>query len=299
MLHLCYQQTSELVDYLKTFELTALVQPSAADRFATSSGGPQTVSNILDSEMEQLFSRETRLYLERESQSLVELYSAFLSRFTKYHEPASKIKATGLFDRVINQLSVNSTSSVASPALKNTNTTAALTKFSGILASSSVTTTGASISAGIEKHGDEPSAEMDGQLSIETAEKMLEWHAEAVGRCVQFVATAEVPKQAFALLRTLSDAIGQSYVGAALESTLARLDAREIKLEPSLAPLATLKTVDLICTLWQQYINIVLLPLATSNVTVRREMDTFNNQVIHRIELAVNSVVVRITDGTS
>lgn len=80
---------------------------------------------------------------------------------------------------------------------------------------------------------------------------------------------------------------------------MARLDARDIKLEPSLAPLATLKTVDLICTLWQQYINIVLLPLATSSVTVRREMDTFNNQVIHRIELAVNSVVVRITEGTS
>lgn len=94
MLHLAHVQTSALVDYLKTFELTSISRPSSAgDRLSVSTpGGPASsgssasaVGNILDSAMEELFSREIGQYLERESKSLGELYSAFLSRFTKYH----------------------------------------------------------------------------------------------------------------------------------------------------------------------------------------------------------------------
>ncbi|KAH7105434.1 exocyst complex component Sec10, partial [Auriculariales sp. MPI-PUGE-AT-0066] len=305
MLHLVHQQASSLVDYLKTFELTSLARPSAADRASISGPsnaaptGPASVGNILDSAMEELFSREINQYLERESKSLAELYSAFLGRFTKYHETASKTKATGLFDRVVNQLGANTTVSTGSSSTGTTaaKATAAFMKFSGITTGVSSSTVSSTTAAAGDKPAEDPPNEIDGKLSVDVAEKMLKWHAEAVGRCVEFGVTAEVPKQAFALLRALSEALGQSYVVAALDTALVRLDARDVKLEPSLAPMATLKSVDLICTLWQQYINIALLPLATSSVTVRRDMVLFNNQVISRIETAVNNVVVRITDA--
>lgn len=54
---------------------------------------------------------------------------------------------------------------------------------------------------------------------------------------------------------------------------------------------------DMICHLWQQYVNIALMPLSSSSVTIRREMVIFNNQTINRIEGTANAVVQRVTDG--
>lgn len=39
---------------------------------------------------------------------------------------------------------------------------------------------------------EEPVREEDGQLTLEMAEKMLKWHAEAIGRCVELTAPQEV-----------------------------------------------------------------------------------------------------------
>ena len=76
-----------------------------------------------------------------------------------------------------------------------------------------------------------------------------------------------------------------------------RLEAADTKTEPSLQPLIIVKSIDLICHLWQQYINIALLPLASSSVTIRREMVVFNNQTINRIETGTNNLLHRIADG--
>ena len=77
----------------------------------------------------------------------------------------------------------------------------------------------------------------------------------------------------------------------------ARLDVADTKTEPSLQPLTIVKSIDLICHLWQQYVNIALLPLASSSVTIRREMVVFNNQTINRIETSTNNLLQRIADG--
>jgi hypothetical protein len=55
--------------------------------------------------------------------------------------------------------------------------------------------------------------------------------------------------------------------------------------------------VDLICHLWQQYVNIALLPLAAGSVVVRREMVVFNNQTVSKIEGAANALMQRLVDG--
>lgn len=80
-------------------------------------------------------------------------------------------------------------------------------------------------------------------------------------------------------------------------SALARLDAADMKTEPSMQPLTVLREVDLICHLWQRYVTMALLPLASSSVTVRREMVVFNNQAVSRIEGGANQVSQKLTDG--
>lgn len=80
-------------------------------------------------------------------------------------------------------------------------------------------------------------------------------------------------------------------------SAQTRVDAADPKAEPNLQPLTVLRGVDLISHLWQQYVNVALLPLASTSVTVRREMVVFNNQTISRIEGAVNQVLQRLMDS--
>jgi hypothetical protein len=75
-----------------------------------------------------------------------------------------------------------------------------------------------------------------------------------------------------------------------------RLEAADAKAEPNLQSLMVLRSVDLICHLWQQYVNTALLPLASSSVTIRREMVVFNNQAVSRLEGGANHLMQRITD---
>lgn len=97
---------------------------------------------------------------------------------TLIQERANKGKAS-MFDRMVHQLSA-----AAATTGNNTNSTgasagaqaaAALMKFSGF------STTAAKEP---EKPVEEVVREEDGLLSLDAAEQMLKWHAEAVGRCV-------------------------------------------------------------------------------------------------------------------
>jgi len=44
----------------------------------------------------------------------------------------------------------------------------------------------------IDQSSEEPIREEDGQLNVEIAEKMLRWHAEAIGRCVELSSASDV-----------------------------------------------------------------------------------------------------------
>jgi hypothetical protein len=82
-----------------------------------------------------------------------------------------------------------------------------------------------------------------------------------------------------------------------LNSAQNRVELRDTKTEPDLTGLSIVKSSDLICHLWQQYTNIALLPLASSSVTMRREMSIFNSQTISRVEGAANTLMQKIIDG--
>jgi len=84
-----------------------------------------------------------------------------------------------------------------------------------------------------------------------------------------------------------------------LDRVQVKLENREAKQEPDYAALAIVRQVEMICHLWQQYISIALLPLASSSIVVRREMSVFNSQMISRIEALTNTVLQRVSDSES
>lgn len=293
ILQLVHIQASLLVEDLKAHELPAVSArtPYEAAEFRRSITGsapvtistPAAISTMLETAMEELFVpyTEGQRYLERESKSLSYLYQSLLGSFGRYHK-SQRGKSSNMFDRMVNQIGgASATSGTSAQAA-----TAALTRF-GLL----------NADRGTEKPVEEPVREEDGILSVDVAERVMKWHAEAIGRCVELSPANDVPKSTFALLRVLAEALGANYVELALETAQSRLDAAESKAEPSLHILVVIRSVDLICHLWQQYINVALLPLASSSVTSRREMVQFNTQTTNRIEGATNNVLQKLTDS--
>ncbi|CCA68145.1 related to exocyst complex 100 kDa component [Serendipita indica DSM 11827] len=300
ILKLAHAQTTSLVEFLKSYDpSTALFRynenkPSATSRLnnQSSTPGPSVaLSMMLDGAMEELFVpyTEGQRYIEKELKSLSELYILNLYPFGKWHESVSRSKTSGgFFDRMKNQLASTAaaTSSVTGNATATAQAAQALLKYSGINPNAA------------NKESEYQPVEDDGKLKVEVAEKMLKWHAESIGRCVELSAQGDLPKNVFSLMRTLSDAIGRGYVETALETAQNRLDTRDPKLEPEYSILSVIRQVELICHLWQQYVSVALLPLASSSIVVRREMALFNNQVINRIEGLTTGVLQRLADAT-
>lgn len=98
VLQLVHNQTSLLVEDLKTYELPSISTRSPLDvtefrrtlAGAPSSTGPTTstaMGTMLETAMEELFTQqiEGARYLERESASLRQLYSGLLSNYMRYH----------------------------------------------------------------------------------------------------------------------------------------------------------------------------------------------------------------------
>lgn len=82
-----------------------------------------------------------------------------------------------------------------------------------------------------------------------------------------------------------------------IQSAHARIEFADPKAEPSLHVLSVINTVDLVCHLWQHYVNVALFPLAAASVTIRREMSVFNNQAVSRVEGASNNLLQRLVEG--
>ncbi|PVG00485.1 exocyst complex component Sec10 [Serendipita vermifera] len=305
ILKLSHAQTTTLVEFLKSYDPTAATFRYSESRQnsggklntskpSTKAPGPSVaLSLMLDGAMEELFVPyiEGQRYMEKELKNLGELYVLNLFAFGKWHESVVKGKGSGGFlDRMRNQLTTTAaaTSAITGNATATAQAAQAFIKYSGI--NTNTTTT---------KEGEYQPTEEDGKLKVDVAERMLKWHAEAIGRCVELSYPGDLPKNVFALMRTLSDAIGRGYVEMALETAQHRLDIRDTKLEPEYSILAIVRQVELICHLWQQYVSIALLPLASSSIVVRRDMAVFNNQVISRIEGLTSGVLQRLADNTS
>ncbi|KAK8846861.1 hypothetical protein IAR55_005951 [Kwoniella newhampshirensis] len=336
VLHLTHAICSSLVEDLKTYDATLGSGNTVTSKAATAAGGPLSamLDHALE-EMFVPWLEGTK-YLASESKNLVEVYAGLLSRYTRYHETVLKAKPNSLLDKVVHQLSTSSTAATSSSTAQtaaaaiskyanlftssNSSSSAKPNVGSPIIASKAAPphlrpgggeASGAATPSGrpglqrqdtlkgemVNKGLEEKVWPTDGLLTIEMAERMLKWHAEAVGRAVELSPPGDVGKNALALLKVLSEAVGRSFVETALDSALSKLENYDTKGEPDLAPLNVLKPADHICHLWQRYTSTALFPLASSVVAIRREMTTFNSHNVVRMEGKVNTVIRKALDS--
>lgn len=95
-------------------------------------------------------------------------------------ERAQKSKSS-MFDRMVNQLSAAAVNSAPTGTSTSAQAAAALMRFGGINAERIN-----------DRSSEEPLREEDGFLDMAVAEKMLKWHAEAIGRCVELSPVGDV-----------------------------------------------------------------------------------------------------------
>lgn len=319
--------------------LTLLGNDGAAAAAHLAGASVSPLATMLDQSLDELFVpyMEGIRYIDRESRSLSDLYAGLLSKYIAFHRTAAVVKkdkgsGNTIFDRMRNQISAasdasSSTSSLgtgtaashASTAASSTTSTSKTSffKLSNLadrvrgtntnhsVGSSNAGSTSAESSAdghhapGSHHHEDDFD-DSDGDLSLEVAEKMLRWHAESIGRCVDLSSPTEVPKATFALLRVLTSAYIKTYVETALDSAWTALGAQDIRgttLPDPSAAMSLLRSVEQLISLWQHYVNTALLPLASTSVTLRREMMIFNNHNLLRVEGKCDALMQRIADN--
>jgi exocyst complex component 5 len=87
-----------------------------------------------------------------------------------------------MFDRMVNQISnATTTAATAGTNTPSAQAAAALLRF-GVI----------NPDRNSDKSTEEPVREEDGILNIEVVERMLKWHAEAIGRCVELSPSNDV-----------------------------------------------------------------------------------------------------------
>lgn len=92
MLQLAHVQTSKLVEDLKAYDFSSIVTSRTATELgshdhAMTSNPTVAIGTMLENAMEELFIpySEGAKYIDKETRTLSELFSALLERFTKYH----------------------------------------------------------------------------------------------------------------------------------------------------------------------------------------------------------------------
>lgn len=99
---------------------------------------------------------------------------------------------SSMFGRMVDQLSAAAaTTSNSGTSTTSAQAAAALMRFGGL---------GSSTDRAPEKTAEDPIREEDGMLSVDVAEKMLRWHAEAIGRCVELSPSSDVYVPPYELL---------------------------------------------------------------------------------------------------
>ncbi len=278
-LHASRSYINSLVEDLKAHGLTE--HPDACSAQTTL---------VLDQQIEELFVPYLvgSSYIERERKSLEELYSSLLFKFTIYHSRRKKVP-TGF---------------MASLAQQGTHLLAtAKDAYIDRLDSSDLTPIQKAMMlrvAGIKANENKNEIEVveeDGVLSVPNAKRMLKWLAEGVRRTLELGSGSDTPKDVAVLLNLLLTSMGQVYVETALDAANDQALVQESsKNEPDLAYFPSLRAAITITNLMARFINTVLIRLAQSNTTVRRDMENKTKEAVKRMEEKSNSVIQRTID---
>lgn len=278
-LHASRSYINSLVEDLKAHGLTE--HPDACSA--------QT-SLVLDQQVEELFVPYLvgSSYIDRERRSLEELYSSLLFKFTIYHSRRKKV-TTGFMASLAQQGSQllatakdayieRLDSSELTPVQK-----AMMLRVAGVKAN--------------DNKNEIEVSEDDGVLSVPNSKRMLKWLAEGVRRTLELGSGTDTPRDVSVLLNLLLTNMGQVYIETALDAANDQALLQESsKNEPDLAYFPSLRSAITITNLMARFINTVLIRLAQSNTTVRRDMESKTKEAIKRMEEKSSSIIQRTID---
>ncbi|KAJ5689802.1 hypothetical protein N7462_004194 [Penicillium macrosclerotiorum] len=260
---------------------------------------PDTISSqtalLLDQQLEELFVPYFvgSSYIEREKRTLEELFSALLFKFTSFHARRKKAATTFM-------------ASLSRPGTELLSTTR--DAFISHLDSPEMSPIQRRMLLHVAKVGDIPESmrlteikltDEDGQPNLSDAKCMLKWLAEAVGRGLELSVNTDTHKDVSAVLTLLLVTMGDGYIDVCLDAALEAATTQESgKTEPDFGYLPSVRTTISITTLMVMCVNAVLLPLATSSITTRRDMEKRTSQTTSRIEDKINTIQQKTIDAT-
>jgi hypothetical protein len=271
-----------LVDDLKSHGLTEHPEPVTSQVAAT-----------LDQQLEDLFVPYFvgSSYIEREKKNLEELYSSLLLKFTIYHSRRTKMPKT--YFASLGQRGKELIASARDAYMERLDSTdlpasqkAMLLRIAGLK----------------EDHNEKKEIEVtdqDGKLSLSNAKRMLKWLAEGVGRGLELSPGNETPKDVQNLLNLLLTHMSEIYLETALDAASDHAASQEnSKNPPDLTHLPSLHTSITILHLLQTSTTTVLLPLATPNLTIRREIEKTTTNTLTTLESKISTIITRTLDAS-
>ncbi|KHJ31368.1 putative exocyst complex component sec10 [Erysiphe necator] len=276
-LHASRNYISNLIEDLKTHGLTEHPEPCSGQ-----------TAFILDQQLEELFVPYLvgNLYIERERKSLMELKSSLLFKYTIYHSRRKK-GAAGFMASLAQQGSqlLSSAKDAYIDRLNSSELTP--TQKAMMLKVADLRDTESTKNKNEIEVSDE-----DGALSIHIAKRMLKWMAESVRRALELGNSNETSRDISVLLNILLTNIGQVYIETSLDAIADQANSQETsKVEPDLAYLTQLQSAITITNIISHFINTALIPLAESNATIRRSMETQTKIAIERIEEKISNII--------
>ncbi|BFZ53656.1 Exocyst complex component 5 [Savitreella phatthalungensis] len=246
----------------------------------------QTVSNVLDVASADLFvpylesgGGGAGRYMDKEKKSLAELYSSVLYKFTRFHQRSSagggrgKNTAASYLDRVLTKEG----------------------KVGNLMRLAGIERKGSTVRA--EDLEEVDITEADGILRPEIVKRMLRWHAEAVGRAMELGSPSDVPKDGATLMQTLIDYVATEYLEVWLDRCLDDVPSPgELRQEPTLTWFGGLRDSTRIAKLLFSYIDLVIVPMAGANLSVKREITARVTSTTKRINGRISAVISRSAD---
>jgi hypothetical protein len=248
-------------------------------------------SQLLDQQLDELFTPYFggSAYIDKEKHNLQELYKSLLFKFELFHSRRQKEPKTYLAAiRNRGQELLASAREATDAYVKSLDLEKMSPTQKRILLSV----------AGLKNADDKSSAtdvveidEEDGRLHVQFAKRMMKWLAEGVRRGLELGGGSETPKDVAALLNLILKNLLEYYVEVSLDASAESASSFESsRREPDLSYLANLRTAVHITHLVQSCINTLLIPLANSSLTARREMEKATRTAITRIEEQINNI---------
>lgn len=253
-------------------------------------------SQLLDQQLDELFTPYFggSAYIEKEKHNLQELYKSLLFKFELFHSRRQKEPKTYLASlRNRGQELLASAREATDAYVKSLD----LEKMSPTQKRILLSVAGLKNTDNAKP--DIEISEDDGRLSTVYAKRMLKWLAEGVRRGIELSGGTETPKDVQALLNLLLSNMGSNYIDLALDAALDSASTAETlkRGEPDLSYLGHLRTAISCMYLMQSCINTLLIPLASSSLTIRRDMEKSLRTAIARMEDTVNSIMQATVDA--